>query len=78
MPIFKKFYNESDIKQQTELATIQEKLEEKDKEKIKDIKKRNNIDDDDPMDIENSQKKIKTEIDTENWTTSFIKSYNKI
>jgi len=66
MPIFKKFYNESDIKQQTELATIQEKLEEKDKEKIKDIKKRNNIDDDDPMDIENSQKKIKTEIDTEN------------
>eukprot|EP00833_Pecoramyces_ruminatium_P009015 jgi/Orpsp1_1/1183047/evm.model.c7180000083653.1 len=70
MPIFKKFYNESDIKQQSELASIQEKLEAKDKEKINEIKKRNNIDD--SMDIENSPKKIKTEIKQEISKTSTI------
>ncbi|ORX86426.1 hypothetical protein BCR32DRAFT_290008 [Anaeromyces robustus] len=62
MPIFKKFYNESDIKKQNELISIQERLEAKDKEKINEIKKRNNQDVND-MEIDNVIKKIKTEPD---------------
>ena len=62
MPIFKKFYNEADIKKQNELVSIQERLETKDKETVNEIKKRNLMDiDDTEKSTENITKKMKTE-----------------
>jgi len=68
MPIFKKFYNEADIKKQNDLVSIQERLEAMDKEKIADLKKRTS----DAMeeDTESTSKKIKTGSEATEATTS--------